>query len=203
MFSDQFWIPDGQRLYQIAISGVALYLFTVLFVRILGKRATAQMNNFDWLIAVATGSLLASGILLKDVSVVSALVAMAVLGLCQFVVTLVFARHEPVADALRAAPTLLTHKGHWLDEALKRERVSRAEVLARIRSEGMYGIDEANWVVLEMDGQLSILPRADVEIEDMPALEDVACDREALAGLEPKPVPDHVRVRGAGRDDAA
>ncbi|WP_265561649.1 DUF421 domain-containing protein [Sphingomicrobium arenosum] len=193
MFSDQFWLPEPQRLLEIVVAGVVLYIFTVLFIRLLGKRATAQMNNFDWLIAVATGSLLASGILLRDISLVGALMAMSILGFCQYVMTRFFSRRQEMARKLRATPTLLTHKGHWLDEPMRAERVTRAEVMARIREEGMFGIDEANWVVLEMDGRLSVLPRADVELEDMEALEGVTCDAEHVASLTPKPVPEYAR----------
>lgn len=196
MLSDHFWLAEPHRLLEIAIAGVALYIFTVLFIRVLGKRATAQMNNFDWLIAVATGSLLASGILLRDISLAGALLAITILGLCQYVVTRFFSRSQEMASRLRANPTLLTHKGHWLDEAMRRERVTRAEVMARLRQEGLFGIDEANWVVLEMDGRLSVLPRADVELEDMEALDGVVCDTDAIGELEAKPVPDYAQPAG-------
>ena len=65
------------------------------------------------------------------------------------------------------------------------ERVSRAEVYSRLREEGLYDIDEANWVVLEMDGRLSVLPkRDDVAICDVKCLEGVRFSNDAIEQID-------------------
>ena len=184
--STEFWIGDLPRLGEIILGAVILYIFVVAFVRLMGKRATAQMNNFDWLIVVATGSLLASGILLRDISLIGAIAAMVVLGLCQYLVTKFFSANDgKLENILRASPRLLTHRGEWLEDAMRDERVSRAEVYSRLREEGFYDIDEANWVILEMDGRLSILPKRDnVDICDVKCLEGVRFSKDAIEKID-------------------
>ncbi|MGB3722587.1 MAG: DUF421 domain-containing protein, partial [Pacificimonas sp.] len=64
------WFNSWERLLSIGLSAIATYIGIVILVRISGKRTTSQMNNFDWIITVALGGLVTSGILLKGVSVV-------------------------------------------------------------------------------------------------------------------------------------
>ena len=51
------WFESWDRLQNVAIAAVFFYAFIVLLVRVLGKRTTSQMNNFDWIITIAVGSL--------------------------------------------------------------------------------------------------------------------------------------------------
>ncbi len=179
-----FWVADASRIGEVAAGAALLFVFTVLFVRFLGKRATAQMNNFDWLIAVATGSLLASGILLREISLMGAIVAITVLGLCQFAVTKVFARWSKVEGQFKARPRLLVHKGYFLRDAMQEERITEAEIYARLRQDGIVDIAGANWVIIEADGQLSVIKRQRVDLNDVPGLDEVTCDDEAIERIE-------------------
>ena len=181
MFDDpRFWIPDAGGAVRVVAGAVILYLYTVVLVRLLGKRATAKMNNFDWLIAVATGSLLASGILVPDISLGSTALAMTALGLCQFAVTKFFATTHVADDAFKAEPRLLLHKGKWIEEAMVDARITKQEVLSRLRGQGCTSIDDVNWVVIEPDGQLSVIPRSDTAIEDADTMSGVRFDRDHL-----------------------
>ncbi|WP_265562185.1 DUF421 domain-containing protein [Sphingomicrobium arenosum] len=182
-----FWLPSDGSLIGVFLGACILYFYTVILVRLLGKRATAKMNNFDWLIAVATGSLLASGILVPDISLASAIVAMATLGVCQFAVTKFFAMTDVADDAFKAEPRLLLHKGVWLDDAMVASRISRQEVLSRLRGEGVTSVNDVNWVVIEPDGQLSVITRSDMEIEDADVMSGVVYDRKSLKHREPWP----------------
>ena len=56
-------------LLRILIAGPVIYLAIIVFIRFSGKRSTSQMNNFDWLVTVALGSLIASGIIVENVTV--------------------------------------------------------------------------------------------------------------------------------------
>ena len=59
------WYSNSDKMINIAIGAIFFYFLIVILVRILGKRTTSQMNNFDWIINIAVGSLAASGILLE------------------------------------------------------------------------------------------------------------------------------------------
>ncbi len=180
-----FWFADWGRSAEVVAGGVLMFAFAVILGRLLGKRSMAQMNNFDWLIAVASGSILATGVLAKDIAIASAALAMATLGVCQWGVTKFFVHHPNEVDELKADPTLLVHKGIFLQDAMEEARVSKDEIFSRLRAEGMVEPGEAHWVVMEPDGRLTVIPRRKgLEIDEAASLDGVTYDRDTINRVE-------------------
>jgi uncharacterized membrane protein YcaP (DUF421 family) len=61
-------------------------------------------------------------------------------------------------------PPLLVHCGAFLGQNLRRETISREELLSNLRSQGVFNLEEVRAPVLEPSGKLSVLkeesPRA-------------------------------------------
>ncbi|MDP4574243.1 DUF421 domain-containing protein [Qipengyuania sp. G39] len=169
---------NWQRVIEISANSLLFYILIIAMVRIVGKRTTSEFNNFDWIINVAVGSLAASGILLRNVTTVDAIAAILVLAACQFFTTKMVLRSKKVADLVKAEPTLLTHKGDCLRDAMKRTRISEEEIKTALRAAGITANSDANWVVLETNGTMSVIPRQDVHWRDADALSDVNCPAE-------------------------
>ena len=163
---------------EISANALLFYILIIVMVRIVGKRTTSEFNNFDWIINVAVGSLAASGILLRNVASIDAIAAIVVLAACQFVTTKLVMRSDVVGDVVKAEPTLLTHKGEYLRDAMARTRISEEEIKTALRAAGITANCDANWVVLETNGTMSVIPRQDVQWSDADALSDVNCPDE-------------------------
>ncbi len=149
------------NLLRVALSVPLLYFAVIGFIRISGKRSTSQMNNFDWIVTVAMGSLVASGIVLKNVAVVEVWLAIFLLLALQYVVTKSIMHNDTLSDLVRAEPALLLHKGKFIRAAMEAERVSEKEICAAIRGSGIQDIDQVWAVTLETDATFSVLPRPD------------------------------------------
>ncbi|MEM8810585.1 MAG: YetF domain-containing protein [Cyanobacteria bacterium P01_G01_bin.38] len=153
---------DGwEGIIKICIAAPIMYLAVVAAIRVAGKRSTSQMNNFDWIVTVAVGSLTASGIILDSVTVAEALTAIALLLGAQYLLTKGFLASGRLTKLARARPTLLVHNGQFIHEALQRERVMTSEVMAALRENGLVNIQEAQWVILETDATFSVIPKSD------------------------------------------
>ena len=170
------------RLGEIAANAVLFYVFIVALVRVSGKRTTSELNNFDWIINVAVGSLAASGILLKNVATFDALDAIVTIPLLQFLTTYWVRKTELGSKVVKAQPTLLTHKGEYLRDAMDKARVSEEEVRTALRREGAIENADANWVILETNGELSVIPRQEGRLDEAEALQDVKVPDEPENG---------------------
>ncbi len=159
------WIWSGVTpLLQVLVSTPLIYLAVITMVRISGKRTTAQMNNFDWLVTVAMGSLIASGMVSKSNSVATIVFAIAVLLLLQWCVTRSVYANDRVERVVKADPRLLVSDGRMLQGAMEAERIASSEVLAAVRSAGCTRLEDVAALVLETDGTFSVFPRSDVEL---------------------------------------
>ena len=167
------WFNSLDRLSSIAIGAVVFYLLIVLMTRLVGKRTTGQMNNFDWLVTVAVGSLAASGILLKDVSIADAALAICIMFALQWLTTWLVLRSPLICRMVKARPRLLLHQGEILKEALRKERISEAEIYTALREQGLANLDDASWVILENNGKMTVIQRGSAQLESAELMQDV------------------------------
>ncbi len=176
----QTWFNSPARLWSVFQSAVFVFVFIVVFIRLSGKRTTSQMNNFDWIVLVAIGSLASSGVMLKDVSVSDAVLAIVTITLLQWLTTWLANRYEWFAGLIKSPPRMLTHKGEFLKEAMRDERVSEAEIRLALRQQGYTSVEDANWVILESNGNMTVIPRQDKDLSDADVMDNVV--REIRTG---------------------
>ncbi len=158
----------------VALSAIAVYLVVIATIRIGGKRSTSKMNNFDWVVTVATGGLTASGILLKDVAVADAATGIVMLTGLQWMTTWLVLRSPMFCRLVKPSPTLLVDRGELLEANMRAVRVSEAEINAALRERGMSSLDEAQWVILETDATFSVVPSSPDRGATAPLLDEVA-----------------------------
>ncbi len=137
--------------------GPLAYVALVLLLRVSGKRTLTKLNAFDLVVTVALGSTPATILLSKSVSLAEGVLALALLIALQFVITWSSIRSERVQRFIKAEPTLLLHRGRFLDAAMRAQRVTREELLAVLRGNGEAEPGKVAAVVLETDGSFSVL----------------------------------------------
>ena len=146
-------------LLRVVVVGTAGYCSLVLFLRISGKRTLAKMNAFDLVVTVALGSTLATMLLSSEVSLSEGMLALLLLIGLQYVVAWLSVRWKPFAGLVKSEPTLLVYRGELLGEALRRERVTDADVDSALRAAGLDAREQAEGLVLETDGSFSVVRR--------------------------------------------
>jgi len=107
----------------------------------------------------ALGSTLATILLSRDVALAEGLTAFTLLVVLQFIVTWVSVRLPRFENWVKGEPRLLFHNGSFLNDAMRRERITREEMLAAMRLAGHDGPAGVASVVLETDGSMSVVGR--------------------------------------------
>ncbi len=169
LISDLF----GERasLLHTFVVGTLSYLGVIVWLRVSGKRTLSKWNSFDFVVTVAFGSILASSLLSTDTSWLQAMLAVGMLVAFQFILTWLSVRTTAVQSLLKAEPTLLLFKGKFLEKPMKDQRVAEGEVLAAIRLSGGGSIEDTDAVILETNGNFSVVKNLD--LGNASALRDV------------------------------
>lgn len=147
-------------LARVLIVGTFAYVFLVVLLRVSGKRTLTKLNAFDLVVTVALGSTLATVLLNKSVPLAEGIVALALLVFLQFAIAWLSVRSPRFRSLIKSEPTLLAESGRLFDGVLEEQRVTRDEVLAVLRSEGVTDRRGIAAVVLETDGSFSVLTKA-------------------------------------------
>ncbi len=150
-------LTSWRALGEVALIAVLIYLLLVLMLRLTGKRTTSKMNNFDWIVTVAMGSMVSTVILVEDVLLLEGLVGIAVLVMLQFLVTWSAAHYPRFQGLVKATPRLLYYRGEYDRAAMRRERVTRAEIISAVRQKGYTSLEGVVAVVMETNAEFSII----------------------------------------------
>ena len=163
------FFADWAGIFRTILVGIPAYAALIFILRRSGKRSLAQMNAFDLIVTVSLGSTLATMMLSKSVALAEGLTALLLLVFLQFTITWLSVRFPPFRKLVRSEPSLLYHNDAFMDGVMKRERVSRDEVLQIVRSKGIAALSEVGSVIMETNGQFSVLPHTDGMPESLPS----------------------------------
>jgi uncharacterized membrane protein YcaP (DUF421 family) len=162
MFFDSWW-----DLFRLVVVGSLAYCALVILLRVSGKRTLAKMNAFDLVVTVALGSTLATVLLSSEVSLAEGALAFVLLCSLQYAVAFFSVRSKRFREIIKSEPTLLLHRGEFLESAMLRERVSKDEIRAAIRGQGKSGTKGIAAVVLETDGSFTVIPEVEGQELDL------------------------------------
>ena len=132
--------------------------WVVLLVRVVGLRSFSKMTSFDFVMTVAMGSLVAGAAQATELSgFLQAMVAMPGLFFLQYVAARIRKDSDTFENAISNDPILLMRDGEINERALQQTRVSRDDLLAKLREANVLDFSEVRAVVLENTGDISVL----------------------------------------------
>lgn len=161
------FFDSWRDLGRIALVGVCAYVALVVMLRISGNRTLSKLNAFDFVVTVALGSTLATVLLSREVSLAEGVLALGLLIGLQFLVTWTSVRLPWVNQLVKSEPLMLFHRGRFLPQAMRRARIVEEEVVTALRMQGVARLEQAEAVVLETDGSLTVLHRPEGPIETL------------------------------------
>lgn len=155
MFFDQTWLDIAVR--GILLSAAAM-VWIVILIRLNGLRSLSKMTNFDFVMTVALGSLLAGAAQASDWhGFAQSMVAMAGLFLVQFAAARLRKSSRAVEDAMQNEPVFLMRDGAFCERAMESTRVARSDLVAKLREANVLHLSEVRAAVLETTGDVSVL----------------------------------------------
>ena len=165
---ENIFFSNWESIWRTFLIGLLAYFSLIVMLRISGKRTLSQMKEFDFIVTVALGSTLASVLLSKDVALADGVLALGVLISLQYILAYASVRSKRFSMLISSEPTLLFYKGEFLWKALRKERVTEAEVRSILRSNGVVSIEKVEAVVMESNGQFTVAMEGSLLNEDSP-----------------------------------
>jgi uncharacterized membrane protein YcaP (DUF421 family) len=148
----------GDAFARGAIMAIAALIWIVLLVRLVGLRSLSKMTNFDFVTTIAMGSLVATASQSTNwLAFAQSFSAIAGLFVIQFTLASLRQRFDRVEGLIENQPMLLMHDGQAIESALKQTRVSRRDLLSKLREANVLDMSQVRAVVLEATGELSVL----------------------------------------------
>lgn len=142
------------------LRGLAVYFVLLTVTRVSGRRTLAQVTPFDFVLLLIIAETTQQALLGEDFSITNAVVLILTLFVADIGLSY-FKQWSPrTAAMLDGSPTVLISRGKPDYQALSRTRISIDDVLVSARQQhGLARLDQIDHAVLEVSGNLSIVPR--------------------------------------------
>ncbi len=162
------WLPTVSYV-ELAVRALVVYGFLVVALRVGGRRELGQMTSFDLVLLLILSNAVQNSINAGDNSLVGGLVSAAtLLALNRSVGFLAY--FSPVFERLvEGRPIRIVTDGKVHVAALRRERITLAELRSALRKQGIEGVSVCKKVVLEPNGTLTAV-RNGVQIHTLAEL---------------------------------
>lgn len=160
---------DYQELALTALRATVIYVFLLVVLRFLGKRAVGDATAFDFMVALILGEVVDEPIY-GDVPLVQGLLVIAVIAGWHAVNSYLSYRSKRFDRLTGGSPTTLIKDGVIDRKAMRQERINDEELWVLLRLQQIERLEDVKEATLEPDGQLSVvktdaareLTRADV-----------------------------------------
>lgn len=161
---DYFEIPSIGAIGSIIIATIAIFITVIVLTRLAGKRSFSKMSSFDFASTIAIGSIIASAILSKSITLSHAMVGMAcIFGLQSAIAWL--RRIKKFRNLIDNDPLLLMDGENILHENLKKAHVTEGDLRAKLREANVLELSQVRAVVFESTGDIAVLHTSDSDQE--------------------------------------
>src|SRR3954453_1636567 len=170
-------VPAGEKV----VRTVVVYGALALLLRVAGKRNLAQLNSFDLVVVLLLSSVVQDALIGPDDSLTGALLGAVVLLAVNAMVVRFIHRYRWTVRLLEGNDGALVKDGVFVDRALRREGLRRADVETALRAQGAEGPDDVAEATLSPGGSIVVW----LKPEEMSANRgDVAAIDARLAAIE-------------------
>ena len=132
-----------------------------LLIRLLGKRELGQMTPFEFVVLVVLGDLIQQGVTHNDFSLTGATLAICTFAFWALILSWTTYLFPRAKDLLDGAPRVVVRDGEIVRENLRRDRLTRDEILSEMRLAGIGRMSDVAWAILEPQGKMSFIRKDD------------------------------------------
>ena len=147
----------------VIVRSIIAFFSLLIFARLLGKQQISQLTFFDYIAGITIGSIAAT--LTTDLTSRS---WPHWVGLFMWTLLVLIAqwgtlKGRKLSKYIDGEPAIVIFKGKIMENTMKKFRYRTTDLLQQLRLKGVFDINEVEYAILETDGQLSFLKRAEVQ----------------------------------------
>jgi uncharacterized membrane protein YcaP (DUF421 family) len=150
-----------QVISQSFFKAVFAFLVLLIILRILGRKEISQMTLFDLGVAVTMGSVTANLAIGTNHTTLSVTVVLATFGLLALLLGYISLKSFRFRKLINSEPVMVVEKGRINQKNMGKIRLTLDELMPLLREKNVFNIADVEFAIMESDGELSVLPKAE------------------------------------------
>lgn len=151
------FIKDLLVVFARIVTIIPLLLLMTIYM---GKRAIGELPIFDFLIIVTLGAVVGADIADPEIKHFPTAAAIILIAIFQRIVAKWKISNRKFGRLMTFEPTVVVQNGKFLNKNLKKIRYSIDNILQMLREKGVFDIHEVETAIIEANGSLSVLKKA-------------------------------------------
>lgn len=153
---------------ELVVRGSVMYWFLVLVFRLILRRDVGSMGITDFLFVVLLGDAAQNGMIGEATSATDAVVLISTLVFWNVLIDWGTWRFPAIEKLLGAKRLVLVRDGRCNRRNMRREFITDAELMAKVREQGLEDLSKVRFMYLEPDGEISLIRQPDAGSEPPP-----------------------------------
>ncbi|MEC1549930.1 DUF421 domain-containing protein [Bacillus rugosus] len=147
----------------VAIELVCGLVILFAILKFLGKTQFSQLTPFDFISALILGELVGNAVYDHEIKIKEIIYASLLWGLLIYLIELITQKLKGTRKFLEGEPNIVIHKGKLKYKMLKKNKLDINQLQSLLRQKGCFSIQEVEYAILETNGMISVLPKADFD----------------------------------------
>lgn len=149
----------------LVVRAAVVYLAVLVLLRISGKRQIGQMGATEFVSVLLISNAVQNSMNGGDNSLIGGILLAVILISLSITISYLTYKSRFFQNLFEGTPRLLIHNGKYVDQALRKEFLSKTELNVLIRKQGVSHVSEIKAGVLEADGTLSLIMHTESQHE--------------------------------------
>ncbi len=145
----------------LIIRTAVLYLVTMISMRAMGKRQIGQLQPFELVVILIISEMATIGVQSNGLPLLTSLLPIVTITVLQISIALLNLKSQRFRAVVCGRPTFVIRNGEILEEEMRKLRLNVNDLLEQLRYKGYFDLADVEFALMETNGQLSVLPRAD------------------------------------------
>lgn len=138
-----------------------IYTILLIAMRILGKRQLGELEVSELITTILLSEIAAFPLTDAEASIFNAVVPISIIVALEIVFSFIGSRFPTARRLVSSPPSTLIKDGVINQKELRKNRIAIEELIAELRLNGVFDIDDVKYAILEQNGLLSVIPKAE------------------------------------------
>lgn len=168
-------MPDGSELFrilfgeadtatlgfygEIVFRTIVMYLYTIVLARLIGQGSVGQIGPFEFVLVIAVGSAAGDPMFYPDVGLAQGIAVITVVMVMHRITAYLIAKSRRLERTVEGMPLLVVKEGEVVEQALSTGTLTKRELMALLRLNGVRNTGEVECAYFETSGRLSVFRR--------------------------------------------
>ena len=138
-----------------------LYIAVMLGIRIMGKRQIGELQPSELVITIMFGNLAAVPMQETGIPLINGIAPIITLVFIEVMLSAISLKNKRFRRLISGSPSIIIRRGEIDLKELRRLRMSTDDIMEALRSKDIINIDDVETAILDTDGEICIVPKAE------------------------------------------